>query len=214
LTLFFQSDTTPGDFPLEPSLTLMLPTNSNPESVAAADLDGDGDMDLVSANSQNLTLFFQSDTKPGEFADPDTLSGDGPVLVAAADLDGDGDMDLVSAASGGASDNLILFFQSDTAPGEFIRDPNPLSVTFPQSIITTDLDGDGDMDLVSANGSTGDLKCFFQTSPGVFSPDPISLPTGGFPESVAAADLDGDGDMDLVSANGGSDDLTLFFNGR
>jgi hypothetical protein len=146
----------------------------------------------------------------------------GPRSVAPADLDGDGDLDLVSANQ--LSHTLTVFFQ--TSPGVF--DTTPLSLGNASvmgalnSVATADLDGDGDLDLVSANGdgpfgTDGDnsLTVFFQTSPGVFDTTPLSIGNASVtsaPISVAPADIDGDGDLDLVSANSLSHTLTVFWN--
>ena len=215
LTIFRQIDQ--GEFETAPSVTLNSDMKG-PRSVAVADLDGDGDSDLVSANekSDNLTIFFQ--IAPGQFdPEPTVLGGreltEEPTFVTVADLDGDGDLDLVSANQKG--NNLTIFFQ--TAPGEFDPDPTVVGLGFtnrPQSVVATDLDHDGDLDLVSANRVGNDLTAFLQTSPGRFDPSPIRRSGGNDmngPISIAAVDLDGDGDPDLVSANEISFTLTIFF---
>ncbi|MEW6744287.1 MAG: FG-GAP-like repeat-containing protein [Planctomycetota bacterium] len=223
LTIFFQ--TSPGIITPDPNNPHMDPHMEGPQSVAAADLDGDGDLDLVSANvgyypdKGNLTILLQ--TAPGIFTsdpnnphtDPDM---DVPQSVAAADLDDDGDVDLVS----GNRDSLTVFFQ--TSPGIFTRDPNnphtDPDMEAAYSVTAGDLDADGDLDLVSATPylsyAPGNLTIFFQTSPGIFRPDPDNPHTdpgmdGSY--SVVAADLDGDGDLDLVSANYGARNVTIFF---
>ncbi len=220
VTIFFQ--TSPGVYAATPDLTLGdASTTTAAASVRAGDLDGDGDLDLVSANrnSSNLTIFFQ--TSPGVFATtPDLTLGDasttsGATFVEAADLDGDGDLDLVSANSTG--DNLTVFFQ--TGPGVFAVTPvlmlgDSFTTIRPAAVEAADLDGDGDLDLVSANNSPPpNLTVFFQTSPGVFAatPDLKFSSTTGPAVAVEAADLDGDGDLDFVSANGFGDNLTVFF---
>jgi hypothetical protein len=80
----------------------------------------------------------------------------------------------------------------------------------PTSISAGDLNGDGLVDLVSANSESSNLGVFFQGSPGVFSQRPDRMLLGRKPESVQAADLDGDADLDLVSANPEAADLTIF----
>jgi hypothetical protein len=210
LTVFFQL--APGTFAATP-----LTFGGLNGSVVAADLDGDGDQDLVSTSlEEELTIFFQ--LAPGRFADsPLTLGGsattNGPVSVAVADLDGDGDQDLVSANELG--NNLTVFFQ--LSPGSFGATPLTLggsgTTNGPGSVAATDLDGDGDRDLVSANQIGNNLTVFFQLSPGSFEAIPLKLggfPTTNRPSSVAAADVDGDGDPDLVSANLHGDNLTVF----
>ena len=76
-----------------------------------------------------------------------------------------------------------------------------------------DLDGDGDVDIASANELGDDVTIFFQTAPGVFDRLPLVLADStalDSPGGLEAADLDGDGDADLVSANALSGSLTLF----
>jgi hypothetical protein len=215
LRVFFQRG--PGFFP-----SLRIDVTSSPSDVKAADLDGDGDQDLVAASAggfsgdDNLTVFFQS--LPGSFEGPLVLD-DGEITSgthssAAADLDGDGDLDLVSASSGSGSRNLTLFFQ--VSPGTFAPLGGLVAPNSPSSVAATDLDGDGDLDLVSANQGfeSSNLTVFFQVSPGNFQASPLVLGGHGstnFPASVAAADLDGDGDQDLASANSNGDNLTVFF---
>jgi hypothetical protein len=217
MTVFFQ--TSPGTFASTPLALGGFGVTSGAISVVAADLDGDGDLDLASANESgrgnDLTVFFQ--TSPGSFAVPIALGGPGLTdrasSVTAADLDEDGDLDLVSANA--SRSNMTVFFQ--TSPGSY--DGVPLSLggfgvtSGAFSVAAADLDGDGDLDLVSANPSGNNLTAFFQTSPGSFDAAPLVL--GGpsvtvRPIFVCAANLDGDGDLDLVSAN--SNDLTVFFN--
>ncbi len=93
------------------------------------------------------------------------------------------------------------------------QQPIPTGDT-PVSVVAADLDGDGNLDLVSANRNSDDLTVFYQDAPRTFIRQP-PIPTGGLrPRSLVAADLDGDGDLDLVSANNFSDDLTVFFGRR
>ncbi len=216
LTVFWQ--TAPGDFGPVPTSLGGPATTFQPSSVQAADLDLDGDLDLVSANlgSQTLTVFWQ--TAPGLFDPaPTTVGGPSTTLgarfVQAADLDGDGDLELVSANATG--DNLTVFWQ--TATGLF--DPSPTTLggqattDRPRSVQAADLDGDGDLDLVSANFDSQTLTVFWQTAPGRFDPAPISVGESAStnnPNSIEAIDIDGDGDLDLVSANWNASSLTIF----
>ncbi len=217
LTVFFQES--PGVFGATPLSLGDASVTGYPFSITAADLDCDGDLDLASANTggQTLAIFFQE--SPGVFGStPLSLGGQfapsSPYSVIAADLDGDGDLDLASAHA--ESNWLTIFFQE--SPRVFSSTPLILgdaSVTFsPFSVAAADLDGDGDLDLASANLGSHTLTVFFQEGPGVFGSTPLSLGNASVtnaPVSVTASDFDGDGDLDLASANQGSDTLTVFF---
>lgn len=222
LTVFFQDG--PGEFAAAPDRSLTSDALLGPVSVAAGDLDGDGDSDLISANreSDNVTLFFQDG--PGDFV----LSPAGPLVdgalndpaaVAAEDLDGDSDLDLVVASTG--SDYLVLFFQ--TAPRRFVSPPGgkltDAALGEPAAVAAADLDGDGDVDLVSANQQSDTLTVFLQHGRGQFvlqrrgilAADPETLAR---PRSVIVADVDGDTNPDLVSANVWSENVTIFYGGH
>jgi hypothetical protein len=194
-----------------------------PQSLVAADLDDDGRLDLVCANffSENLTIFLQ--TSGGDFPALPDLSLGGPALtpgviaVTAADLNGDGLTDLASANLD--SDTLAVFFQRDG--GEFPPEPDLIlgessSIRQPAHIAAADLDGDGWIDLVSANRVSNDLAVFFQTSPGVFPTLPsvilseVDTTTG--PQFLALADLNDDGLIEVISASGTFfDNVNAFF---
>jgi len=80
----------------------------------------------------------------------------------------------------------------------------------PWSVVSADLDGDGLLDLVSADSSANQLSIFFGEGQRDFSPVE-ELETGTTPRSVAAADVDGDGHLDLAAAVLGARTLRVFF---
>ena len=210
LTLFFQ--VRPGKFEPERQLSVR-----GARSVVAADIDGDGDMDLVSANGSRDTLAVFLQEGPGVFPDeplpPIQLpAGSDPVAVVAADLDADGYVDLVSANEG--SNNVSVFWQSPTLEFQQMELGGEGTTDGPRSVTVADLDGDGDLDLVSANGGASvNLTVFLQRPTGEFDP-PLILEdpeTEDRPVSVTVADVDGDGDLDVASANERGHRLTVYY---
>ena len=83
----------------------------------------------------------------------------------------------------------------------------------PTWIVTADLDGDADLDLATANVSSGDVTILRNNGSANFT-EPASSPedAGSFPDAITAADLDGDGDQDLAVTNQESDDVTILRN--
>jgi len=78
----------------------------------------------------------------------------------------------------------------------------------PRSVAIADLDGDGRLDVVTANANSDNLTVLHGTGGGDFIAHP-SIAVGDRPISVAVADLNGDEILDLVTANNGSSNLTV-----
>jgi hypothetical protein len=68
------------------------------------------------------------------------------------------------------------------------------------SVFAADMDGDGDMDVLSASYFDDNVAWYENDGSGNFTPHTISTAVV-FAESVFAADVDGDGDMDVLSAS-------------
>ena len=126
---------------------------SGPSKVLAADVNSDGITDLVVANTTagNLSVLLGSNN--GTFAlKSSPTAGTSPVDVAATDLNGDGALDLAVVNSAG-----VLVLTGDGA-GNFVAQANPTAVgAGANSIVTTDVDGDGLPDFLIANGTAGNV---------------------------------------------------------
>jgi hypothetical protein len=116
--------------------------------------------------------------------------------VASGDIDGDGDADLITANCGAydVQGSTISVIRNE-GPGVFGPEALIPVGSGPFSAAPADLDGDGDLDIVTANEST--LSLLRNDGAGAFTPLP-EYPSGGL--ELAAGDLDGDGDVDLVVA--------------
>ncbi len=193
---------------------------SSPTSVVAADFDGDGNVDLAATNGggNDVAVFQQIGGASYDLSAADVVLGSplatpGLAGIAVADLDGDGDLDIVSANPG--SNNLAIFEQ--LSPSVFASDPavvlgSSSDTNGPRAVVAVDLNGDGLIDIASANAVGGTVAVFLQAQDG-FHPDAdFVLGAGliGAPVSIAAGDFDGDGRMDLVTANSSGNSLALF----
>ena|GEM_PF-2178594 len=183
-------------------------------SVFVADMDGDGDMDIISASYNDNTIAWYENNgaaNPTWTATDIATSAAGALSVYAADMDGDGDMDIVSADFG---DNTIAWYENNGA-----ADPTwaaadiATSANGAASVFLADMDGDGDMDIVSA--SSNDNTIAWYENNGAADPTWTAadiVTNAGFARDVHAADMDGDGDMDIVSADFGDNTIAWYEN--
>lgn len=80
----------------------------------------------------------------------------------------------------------------------------------PEAIATGDLNGDGRLDIATANAGTQDVSLLFSGGGGHFTHKLIG-PTGTGPNAIAIGDLKGDGQGgDVAVTNGRSSTMTLF----
>ncbi|GAB4021314.1 beta strand repeat-containing protein [Spirosoma koreense] len=127
---------------------------SGPVSVAVGDVDGDGDLDLVTANFNSSTVSVRLNNGSGNFTPPalnlEPGVGDSPLSIVLGDVDGDSDLDLVTANY--KNDNVSV--RLNDGSGKFTApaiNPNPSVKAGPSSVVLGDMDGDGDLDLLTAN---------------------------------------------------------------
>ncbi len=174
-------------------------------SVDVADLDGYGDVDVLAASQYiNGVLWFENGDAEGAFSDPASLGAgqiQGARAVKAADLDGDGDLDVLGAASTLSSDSVFWIENRSGAQafGSVQTRPAPIDVRF---VNTSDLDGDGDLDVLVASGY-GDTVAWYENVDGGGRLGPLiridSLFYGN--DQLLGTDLDGDGDNDVVATS-------------
>ncbi|NIQ19394.1 MAG: hypothetical protein GTN95_04140, partial [Gammaproteobacteria bacterium] len=172
-------------------------------SVFAADLDGDGDNDLLSASYDGDTIaWYENLDGYGGFGSPQVISSTAERgrSVFAADLDGDGDLDVLSASQ---LDDKIAWYENLDGAGNF--GPQQVITTAADgafSVFAADLDGDGDIDVLSASIDDDKIAWYENLDgDGNFGSRQVISTASIYPTSVFAADLDRDGDNDVLSAS-------------
>jgi flagellin-like hook-associated protein FlgL len=173
----------------------------SPASTVAADFNGDGKLDILSGG--NLMLGNGNGTfRAGVSVDWDEAK------FTVGDFNGDGKLDLAAAQY--SSGDIALFLGNGN--GTFRK---AKGIVAPNAITTdaADVNGDGYLDLVSAN-ELGGASVFIGNGDGTFQSEKvISAPDTYTRYSVAAGDLNGDGKIDVVIAGYGADIPVLLGNG-
>lgn len=170
--------------------------------VAAGDLDGDGDPDVVTASKRDNQIAWYENlggTPPTFASRIVTQQALGARAVLIADLDQDGDLDLYSASD---TDNAIYWYENlGGRPPTFQRHTVTRQAIYARSVYAADLDGDGDLDLMSASQNDNKVAWYENLggTPLQWREQVIDRGASGV-QHIHADDLDGDGDMDIVVA--------------
>ncbi|MDB5267643.1 MAG: hypothetical protein JWP58_683 [Hymenobacter sp.] len=188
-------------------------TNSQPNGLAVADVNGDGRPDIVTANYASSTAGVLLAQASGGFAAPLTYStgaGSQPAGIAVTDVNGDGRPDLVTANL--ASNTVgVLLGQSAGGFAPVVLYNSGLS-TNPQAVAVADVNGDRrpDIIIVSYYRLVGVL--LGQAGGGFPAIVTFFTGTNNTPRALAAADVNGDGRPDIITANQGSDTAGVLLN--
>ena len=177
---------------------------SRPVAPCPADIDGDGDIDVICAN------FTYSDgvIRWWENTDGSALTWEEHGFAAAShgyqgvcgdDVDGDGDCDILAAAI--YDGDMIWIENTDGLGTSWLKVTIDASFDSAMRIYSTDLDGDGDSDVIGTRDFTGTGMTWWENLDGSGTSwtrrsvgDGLGLDFGAF---LDTADLDMDGDMDI-----------------
>ncbi|MFG0275025.1 MAG: FG-GAP-like repeat-containing protein [Phycisphaerales bacterium] len=170
--------------------------------IAAADVNGDGLADIVAALPGASAFVWYQNNAAGTSFTQRVIDGarPGANAVAAADVDSDGDIDIIAGTRGAGA---VLVYQN---LGGALPTFNTITATTTAidalDVAVTDVNGDGDPDLLSADNG-GDRAWWFEndgaTTP-AFTQHFIAGAIDG-PFGIAGADIDRDGDTDVVTVS-------------
>jgi len=197
-----------GTFQVGPSFAL----GQGVSLVALVDLNNDDKLDLVATDETMGVVSVFLGNGDGTFQAPTTYgTGASPVAVAVGDFNADGNLDLIVAVGSGIS--ILLGNGDGTLQPEqtyAIQGINytlgTVSVT-PQSVIVGDFNGDGKLDVATANlgapqetSQNDSISVLLGNGDGTFQ-SPVFYTTQQASSSIAVGDFNGDGKLDLAVSN-------------
>ncbi|MGA3024794.1 MAG: FG-GAP-like repeat-containing protein [Bryobacteraceae bacterium] len=192
-----------GDGSFQSDITTTLAAAA--DFIAPGDFDNDGipDVAVASLNGNSISVLYGRGD--GTFQTPISIAVDGTTALASADLNGDGIPDLIAGAGG----KLVVFtangngtFRQTAQVATYPPPSDMLDVVY--SITATDVDGDGEIDLLAETYEAGLLMSLGDGNGGLRAPFGV-MPIGGWVfvgDVLAVADFNGDGIPDFaVGAN-------------
>jgi hypothetical protein len=178
------------------------PVGSRPVAVATGVLGPDRTTAVVTADRDSDDVSVLPSNRNGKIGRAETFGvGSQPTDVAMADFNGDGKDDVVTANSGSGDVSVRLGRNRRLLGKEHTYATGPVS-----SVAVGDLNGDGDVDLLTDGGDT--VAALLGNGDGTFQPATggADVPSGSIDFSqLRIGDLDGDGFLDLVAPAGDDD---------
>ena len=128
---------------------------------------------------------------------------EGATNILPADVNGDGKVDWVASRGHGVG---VLWFEN---PSWTLHEVDN-EIESPHSLVTTDFDKDGDMDIASCGYGSQWLRWYENNGVGEFKTHTIDSDQQSY--HLSSVDMDGDGDLDLLNAGRGSRNVVWYEN--
>ena len=212
-----RNTSSPGSVSFAPKFDYSLGFDTRPQDITTGDLDLDGRPDIIVANYYVHTIsVFRNLSTPGYLLFDTRIDFfvDGyPTGVSVGDLDGDGKPEIAASVNGS---DVSSVFRNTSIVGtiSFAAKIDFTVAAWPTHVQFGDLDGDGKMEMVVANGNSFSMSVFRNTSSaGNISFAPRNdFSTGELPSYIQIADLDGDGKPELTTYDRSSHNIAVFKN--
>jgi large repetitive protein len=198
--------------------------SNNISDIVAGDFDLDGDIDYAVSRSPselewNAQVYFNNGSGTFTAGTGNNRFSFGTVnAFASGDLDNDGDLDMVFAVPFAA--NTMRFLRNDlggiNGAGSFSGLITSWTTEAATRIAVADVTGDGNLDIVCSNSTTGRLFYYVNNGSGAlntrFSSTPVTIQDLSGMSAFVVGDFNNDGLLDVVSGRTSSGFLRIHLN--
>ena len=151
----------------------------------------------------------QNGTNTLTFQIPSEMRGSG-FVIARVRISDNGNLSPLGYAPDGEVEDYLVPVKGTPGAGDFAK--QPVEATAAQSVVPVDLDGDGDMDLLSTLTSDGDVVWYENDGSQRFTKQTIDANFPGVTDVIAVR-LNGDNLPDIAAVGAGtSNKLTVYMN--
>ena len=176
---------------------------TSPSAMKLIDLNKDGHLDMVTADTGSNQISIYVNLGAGTFQSVATYATtNGPADLAFGDVNADGNVDIMTADAVSSSISVFLGNGSGTfnAGVSYLVEPIDGFPGACSDLALGDLNGDGMLDVVTADPDTYTITSMLNQGDGSFVRGSFAFRDGPATD-VALADLNGDNKLDLISTD-------------
>jgi hypothetical protein len=183
----------------EPSKNVVTSTFEGAYSLDFCDFDGNGSVDVLGGAMSDASIRWWSNTDGSGTQWTQYQIASMPMVRRATcgDIDSDGDWDVAACGNGGA---VTWFENTDGSGTDWTGNPVTSAGADVYYLDCTDLDGDGRMDIVTAEYYANRIVWWRNADGTGGSWEEIPVDGGSNPYFVEAWDMDLDGDQDILGS--------------
>jgi hypothetical protein len=137
-------------------------------------------------------------------------AGNAPRNLVVGDVNNDGKIDVLTANQNGSAVGVLLGMGNGTF--QTVTTYSTGAASNPSDIAVADVNGDGRLDLLTANYGSNSAGVLLGNGNGTFQAAVAFATgaTGGAPVGIAVTDITGDGKLDLITANSFGYNISVF----